>query len=1003
MESRYFDIERIQNAVNAGHHREVVGGQWGEIGQLQFDFLKKNGLRTDHSLLDIGCGCLRGGVHFIAYLERDRYVGVDIYQSLLDAVYEIELAVAELQDRLPRGNLMCIGDFSFGEIGRRFDFALAQSLFTHLNFNHVRRCLEGLAEAMEAGGVLFATFFEAPRNGLSSGPYRHTPGDVVTYGAADPYHYRLSDFVYAVQGLPWRVQYIGEWGNPRSQRWLAFHRLPPADSRLCAETLTDQPASNTLNLDVEAALLLPAGADHYRAFVGPPDRYDFMSATQFSLLFALGLRDRHRVLDFGCGSLRLGRLLIPFLQPGCYFGIDPNRWLIDAALERELGDSISVVKRPKFAYNNDFSCTVFGTAFDFIVAQSILTHCGPDIAGRLIGSMAEALAPHGKIIFSIIESPNRSSLPNRMGWIYPDCVSYGDSRITEMCRAAGLHSHRLPWYHPGAVWYIAARRSADLPQARELPALRGAVLFDPQFEASRPAPQSDTVPANPLAPFADHAGAIAAGLSAGVGGATLIAPTVVEAGSFSEFHLVYVAGKSGIVVGGTLRVALRHVCQWSPPQTQDASLPGYTSVCASDGTSFSIAGWEDAPDTADVFHCMFPWQHVIDIKPLDRSLVEGDRVEIVYGDRTGGGPGARVQTFEEASFAFRVYVDPSGAGEFLPLDPDLGIAIVGGEAIRLVLLTPSSVRVGEPTRLLIRAEDRYGNIACSHRGSIAIEFSDGEQVRRQPIDLTEADSGIRWIDGLVFKSPGDYTFTIAGTSCESNPVRVSGTQSRVSTFWGELHGHTLHSDGRGTLDQFYDYACRVAALDVCAVTDHDFMMSDAVWADSKRITNAHNRPGRFVTLQAFEWSGLTEVGGDHNVYFVTDDPPIIRCRSYFDYRNQQTYHGSTVGANHIEDVYNFLTEHCPPGTVFVVPHYGGRPANPKWHRPELERLIEIFSEHQRSESWAAPFRKRGYRLGNIGAGDDHIGRPGYGFLRYGALVADQPAGLGLVGIQAEVL
>src|SRR5262249_9422251 len=98
-----------------------------------------------------------------------------------------------------------------------------------------------------------------------------------------------------------------------------------------------------------------------------------------------------------------------------------------------------------------------------------------------------------------------------------------------------------------------------------------------------------------------------------------------------------------------------------------------------------------------------------------------------------------------------------------------------------------------------------------------------------------------------------------------------------------------------------------------------------------------------------------------------------------------------------------LVGRCPRGTVMVVPHYGGRPANPKWHRPDLERLIEIFSEHRRSEDWAGAFHAAGYRLGNVAGGDDHIGRPGNGFLSYGDGPDDKPYGLGLVAIQAASL
>lgn len=53
----------------------------------------------------------------------------------------------------------------------------------------------------------------------------------------------------------------------------------------------------------------------YRGYVGPEAQYDLMGATQFRLLCTLGLREHHTLLDFGCGSLRAGRLFIPYLLP----------------------------------------------------------------------------------------------------------------------------------------------------------------------------------------------------------------------------------------------------------------------------------------------------------------------------------------------------------------------------------------------------------------------------------------------------------------------------------------------------------------------------------------------------------------------------------------------------------------------------------------------------------------------------------------------------------------
>ena len=100
---------------------------------------------------------------------------------------------------------------------------------------------------------------------------------------------------------------------------------------------------------------LKPGDDHYMAYVGPPKQYYFIGATQFRLLCTLGLRAYHTLLDFGCGSLRAGRLFINYLDEGKYFRIDPNKWLIDDCIANQLGNDLIQLKKPTVDYSEDFS------------------------------------------------------------------------------------------------------------------------------------------------------------------------------------------------------------------------------------------------------------------------------------------------------------------------------------------------------------------------------------------------------------------------------------------------------------------------------------------------------------------------------------------------------------------------------------------------------------------------------------------------------------------------
>src|SRR5574341_885583 len=175
--------------IAAGIHREMVGGMWEEIGQLQLEFLKQRGLLPEHTLLDIGCGCLRGGIHFIRYLHSGHYYGLDINSSLIEAG-KVELKSARLLDKNP--HLLVNDKCEFSRFGANFDFALAASVFTHLFMNHISRCLVEVKKVLKPNGRFYATFFQAPHSAHLS-PIVHRPGSVTTNYDSDPFHYSYEE------------------------------------------------------------------------------------------------------------------------------------------------------------------------------------------------------------------------------------------------------------------------------------------------------------------------------------------------------------------------------------------------------------------------------------------------------------------------------------------------------------------------------------------------------------------------------------------------------------------------------------------------------------------------------------------------------------------------------------------------------------------------------------------------------------------------------------------
>ena len=204
--------------------RSRVGGSWEQIGRLQFEYLLKEGLKPHHYFLDVGCGSMRGGIHFIPYLENHHYFGIDKdTENLRGGKTEIKENNLLIKEPVIKQD----SSFDFVALNQKFDFALAQSVFTHLPQDEIRKCLINMDKVLTKNGKFFATFFE--NKGKDTGKpiiMPSTDGVIVeTYPDKDPYYYRFSEFEKLAGDASLKVQYIGDWSHPRSQKMMVFTKL----------------------------------------------------------------------------------------------------------------------------------------------------------------------------------------------------------------------------------------------------------------------------------------------------------------------------------------------------------------------------------------------------------------------------------------------------------------------------------------------------------------------------------------------------------------------------------------------------------------------------------------------------------------------------------------------------------------------------------------------------------------------------------------------------------
>ncbi len=187
----------------------------------------------------------------------------------------------------------------------------------------------------------------------------------------------------------------------------------------------------------------------HRGGVGPTGMYDIIGAQQFCVMVRLGLRESDTLLDFGCGSFRGGRLFIPYLGIGNYYGVEPNQELVKSGIEHEVSYGMIQLKKPHLYCFDDFEITSIGVKFDYILAQSILSHAGVDVFEKIIREASESLQKGGVFAATYFDGAQT----NRRGWLGHGIATYPFGFVKSMAVKYGMSCKPISIKHPvGQKW-----------------------------------------------------------------------------------------------------------------------------------------------------------------------------------------------------------------------------------------------------------------------------------------------------------------------------------------------------------------------------------------------------------------------------------------------------------------------------------------------------------------------------------------------------------------------
>jgi len=324
---------------------------------------------------------------------------------------------------------------------------------------------------------------------------------------------------------------------------------------------------------------------------------------------------------------------------------------------------------------------------------------------------------------------------------------------------------------------------------------------------------------------------------------------------------------------------------------------------------------------------------------LPSKLEAGSTLTIVIGSPKGiKDKGNRAQTNSQRRRIFNLAIDPKGKGQYED-DEVFTLDVRGAELTNIRAVTPSFVIRNKRFDVIVRFEDKYGNLTSDADPDTLIELYHEHLRENLNWKLFVPETGFISLPNLYFNEVGVYTIQLLNTATKqvfrSAPVMCFSENSK-HLYWGTLHGESHRIDSTENIENCLRHFRDDLASNFFAASPFEDIeeTSNETWKQVSQNIVEFDEADRFTTYVGFQRAGLPVKEGVRLILYTKDGKQLLR--------KKDTKYAT------LKNIY----KNYSPKEILSIPAWTmGKncPFDFKEYEPEYERVVEIYNSWGSSE------------------------------------------------------